>query len=356
MDKISGQSLTTRALATIRKISEIKAHPNADAIELAIIDGWQCVVKKDEFVKGQLIVYFEIDSWIPTDIAPFLSKGKSPREFENVRGERLRTIKLRGELSQGLVLSRDVLMLSFISSDLEEMPLNEGTDVTELLGVKKWERPLAANLRGVCRGNFPSFIRKTDQERIQNLIGKILNIPELHNDVYEATLKIDGSSCTFYYNNGQVGVCSRNLDLKTDESNEGNAFVKMFKQLDMCAKLVALGRNIAIQGELYGVGINGNWEGLPDHRFALFDIWDIDAQSYMAAPERYEICKTLKLEHVPIIYSITGLMDNLQDFLTFANRPSILNKIAEGIVFKSLTNPNFSFKVINNEYLLQGGN
>ena len=98
-----------RKMATIRKIDSIRPIPGADAIECAIVGGWTCVVKKGEYTVGDLAVYLEIDSWVPTELAPFLSKGKEPRVFDGIKGERLRTVKLRGQLSQGLLLSLGVL-------------------------------------------------------------------------------------------------------------------------------------------------------------------------------------------------------------------------------------------------------
>jgi RNA ligase (TIGR02306 family) len=93
-----------RKLASIRRIADIQPIEGADAIVVATIDGWKVVVKKSEFKVGDLAVYFEIDSWVPHDLAPFLSKGNEPREYGGVKGERLRTIKLRGTTSQGLLL------------------------------------------------------------------------------------------------------------------------------------------------------------------------------------------------------------------------------------------------------------
>lgn len=353
--EMNTENLSMRALASIRRVSEIRPIEGADKIEIAVVDGWQCVVKKNEFAVDSLAVYCEIDSWIPTNVAPFLTRpGHHPKEFEGVQGERLKTVKLRGQLSQGLLLPREVLIPFFTASNLEEMSLNEGTDVTELLDIKKWEKPLAANLQGKAKGYFPTFIRKTDQERIQNIFKDLT--PEQISDTYEVTLKLDGSSCTFFYNNGEVGVCSRNLQLKTGEENTGNAFVDMFNKLNMCAVLVDHGKNIAIQGELYGSGINGNWEGLSDHHFRVFDIWDIDAQSYMSAGAVWTLCAHLGLMHVPLREKTTlEKFATVQDFLDYAVASNIHNKIAEGFVFKSLTNPNFSFKVINNEFLLKGG-
>ena len=98
-----------RKLASIRKIAELNPIEGADVIEVATIDGWKVVVKKGDFSVGELAVYCEIDSWIPTNLAPFLSKGQEPREYGNVKGERLKTIKLRGAVSQGLILPLSVI-------------------------------------------------------------------------------------------------------------------------------------------------------------------------------------------------------------------------------------------------------
>ncbi len=341
-----------RAMATIRRIDEIKTHPNADALDLCIIDGWQCVVKRNEFKAGDIVCYVEVDAWVPTEVAPFLSKGKEPREYEGVKGERLRSIKLRSELSQGLVLPVSVVPFHHAYP--------EGSDVSELLNIKKWERPMNPQLAGQAKGYFPPFLRKTDQERIQNEFKRMK--PEHFQDTYEVTLKLDGSSMTVYYNNGVFGVCSRNLELKmVDENGEAinkeNAFIKKAIELNLEELLRAYGKNIAIQGELWGVGINGNWEGINHHEFSVFDIFDIDNQTYLSAWERVLICEVLALQHVPVIECMKDLttFKSVADFLQYAERPSIHNKIAEGVVFKSLSNPDYSFKAVSNSYLLNGG-
>jgi RNA ligase (TIGR02306 family) len=96
--------MSERKMATIRRIDEIRPIEGADAIEAAVVGGWVVVIKKGEFKAGDLAVYLEIDSWVPHEIAPFLSKGQEPREYNGVKGERLRTVKLRGTTSQGLLL------------------------------------------------------------------------------------------------------------------------------------------------------------------------------------------------------------------------------------------------------------
>lgn len=339
--------MTKRKMATIRSISEIKSHLNADNLEIAIVDGWQCVVKKGQFKSSQPIIYFEIDSWIPTEVAPFLTKAsKEPKEYLGIKGERLRTAKLRGELSQGLILP--------IGTIHGSPPLDIGENVSYILNIEKWERPINHNLAGFAKGNFPEFIRKTDQERIQNIFHKLTQ--DQIEDTYEVTLKMDGSSCTFYHNNGVTGVCSRNLELKTDESNADNSFVRMFNSLELDGKLKDLGLNIAIQGELWGVGINGNWEKANCHHYDVFDIFDIDNQKYLDDVSRKNICDTLNIFHVQVedFHKLTQF-ESVDSFLKYAERPSLVNKVAEGVVFKSLKNPEFSFKVVSSSYLLSGG-
>ena len=196
-----------RKMATIRKIDALLPIVGADAIECAVVGGWTCVVKKGEFTVGDLAVYLEIDSWVPTELAPFLSKGKEPREFEGIKGERLRTVKLRGQLSQGLLLPLEPTCTSI------ESELIEGLDVSLPLNIVKWERPMNAQLAGMAKGNFPSLIPKTDQERCQNLVTEIAQAITDRLQ-FEVTEKLEGSSMTVYLIDGVFGVCSRNLDLK----------------------------------------------------------------------------------------------------------------------------------------------
>ena len=136
-----------RKLATIRTIDELRPIEGADAIECATVGGWKVVAQKGLYKEGDLAVYFEIDSWIPTELAPFLSKGKEPREFEGIKGERLRTIKLRGQLSQGLLMPlAEVIAIAGCTS-----PIQEGDDVSEWLNIQKWEKPMNAQLAGLAR-------------------------------------------------------------------------------------------------------------------------------------------------------------------------------------------------------------
>jgi len=342
--------MSDRKLATIRVISRLKPIKDADLIEVAVIDGWEVVIKKGEFNIGDLCVYFEIDSWIPHELAPFLSKGKEPREYKGVKGERLKTIKLKGQISQGLALPIDALQLGTFVPELS----NENNDVTELLNILKWEREIPAQLRGKMAGNFPSFIPKTDQERIQNY-AKYL--PE-ESQLWEVTEKLDGSSMTVFRNtvNDEVhmGVCSRNYELKMDDTD--NAFVSTTIKLNIHEKINLHNLNIAIQGELIGPGIQGNSYNLSETDFYVFDIFDIDAQKYYTPERRQFICNLLNIKHVPVFANYeTDDRTTVSELLTFAEGESKLNPKTqrEGLVFKNIDYTKSSFKAISNKWLLK---
>lgn len=360
-----------RKLVTVKNIDEIRPIDGADAIEAAMIGGWAVVVKKGEFNEGDFVLYHEIDSILPIDNPAYeflmaRSSGKyTTDEGSNAEGHRLRTIKLRGQVSQGLILPlpKDFVVtkdrgVHYIESDtLNATPIDEA-DLTEYFGVKKYEKRLSANLSGFARGNFPSFIPKTDQERIQNLSK---NFPKWVADeaIYEMTEKLDGTSCTIYKNSilleedkEALGVCSRNLDLK---DTEGNVYWDIAKKYDIHAILLRDGRNLAIQGEIIGEGIQGNQYKLPDRQFFVFDIYDIDNKEYFDAYDRQEFCKMNNLQHVPVVNSRYMFeVNNVIDAIPLADGPSALNGTPrEGLVFKSLRNPADSFKIISNKWLMK---
>jgi RNA ligase (TIGR02306 family) len=342
--------MSERQLATIRKIAALEPIEGADAIEVAVVDGWKVVVKKGEFAVNQLAVYFELDAWIPTELAPFLSKGKEPRAFEGIRGERLRTVKLRGQISQGLLLPYIETLTVEHEGNTGIGDWKEGDDVTEALGIKKWERPMNAQLAGMARGNFPALVPKTDQARIQNLTR---DFEKLQEDTWSITEKLDGSSCTFYLDSeGEFHVCSRNLDLKPDEVN---TFWKLALQLDIEAVMrrhSLLG--MAIQGEMIGEGIQGNqYKTRLD--FYVYDMYNTSTGEYILPIQLEAACKRLGLKHVPIIASNTDIKEQtIESILQFAEGKSQLNgSEREGLVFKSSTVHYLSFKAVSNRWLMK---
>ena len=341
-----------RKLATIRKIDALRPIPDADAIECAVVGGWTAVVKKGEFKAGDLAVYCEIDSWIPHALAPFLSKGKEPRVFDGIAGERLRTMKLRGQLSQGLLLPLSTVYCLPPTTEVDIM----GDDVSEPLGIVKYEAPIPAQLAGEVKGMFPSWIQKTDQERVQNLKEEFDHwLREQH--VWEVTEKLDGSSMTVYLRDGEFGVCSRNLELKPSETN---SLWKVAVRNDLELKLRRANRNLALQGELIGEGIQGNPYKQKAQEFFLFDIYDIDASKYLTPAERNAFVEEHDIKHVPVLAFGAELWDTLginsiEEILKFAEGKSVIGMTGcerEGFVFKSTT-MQCSFKAISNKFLLK---
>lgn len=355
-----------RHLASVRKISEIKPIEGADAIVMVRVDGWECVAKKEEFKVGDLCVYFEIDSFLPLRPQYEHIRSRAYKKMGEKEGLRIKTIKLRGQISQGLALPVGMFIDDFVNSAYDEgQDLSEffylGNDLTEFLNVEKYEKPIPPQLAGQAQGHFPSFIKKTDQERCQNIPHLIFGS---HRDErYEVTLKCDGSSFTGYKYQDRVGVCSRNLELKINDENKGNSFVRMFIDSRLGEVLAGFDRNIAVQGEIMGPGIQKNREQMKSTKLFVFDIYDIDRPGYLASHDRLHLLAALRaagvkdvVSHVPIIHASVTLAElgitNLQELLAFADRPSINHEIAEGVVFKSLDS-DFSFKVISNRYLLK---
>ena len=184
-----------RKIVSFKTVEKIKPIENADAIELVCFGGWQVVVKKDEFKVGDKVIYFEIDSFLPKGIEQFaFLVEKEPRTVEDpngkmIEGHMLRTLRLRGALSQGLVLSpKDFDKELNTQKDLEDYFYNE-------LGVFKYDRPLP--IEDTVIGFYPNFTIKTDSERVQNLSDEILQKLK-KSATWKATEKVDGTSSTWW--------------------------------------------------------------------------------------------------------------------------------------------------------------
>ena len=371
-----------RKLATIQKIRDIRPIDGADAIELAIINNWQVVVAKNVGHKiGDWVVYCEIDSFLPIrEEFEFLRKS-SFKKMGDQEGFRLKTIRLRGQLSQGLVLPISVLegpdeMKIGISKQpwgdqLQLGPydnalvIEEDVDVSEKLGIVKFEPPIPAQLAGKVKGYFPSFIRKTDEERVQNLTKKYEG---WKNQRFYVTEKLDGSSATFYLRDGIFGVCSRNLELAEPEEfvpavvmcedgverpKQENSFWKAARELGIMEKLEKVGYNLCLQGELVGEGIQKNPYKIKGQTVYFFNAFNIDTQEYLEFDEFIKLMKDLSLQTVPILEIDFSLPDTIDQLLDYADAKSFLNQSfdREGVVVRSY-NRKISFKVISNKFLI----
>lgn len=344
-----------RKLASIQKILSVEPIENADKIEKVKVLGWQCVVKKDEFKEGQLCIYCEIDSLFP----------EKP-EFEFLRSKkfRIKTQKMRGVISQGIVFPLEILPEHDKLVITEEYYINGnehiiGQDVTEKLGIIKYEPPISPQLMGQAKGNFPTHIvPKTDEIRLQSVIGVLEEI--VGKDVY-ITEKEDGTSFTAYYKDGIFGFCSRNLEQKNELTNL-SVYAKISQQYKLEDKLKIYNKNISIQGEITGDGINKNPLNLSRNTYQLhiFNVYDIDNQKYFNVSNAINIVKELGLDFVKII--LYGRFNSsLEELLEKAKgKYKGTNNNIEGIVirpinecYSEILQGRMSFKVINNDYLLK---
>jgi len=339
-----------RKLASIRRISNIEPIEGADRIELATVDGWKVVVAKDVgHAVGDVVVYCEIDSFLPIKPEFEFLRKTSYKKMGDREGFRLKTIRLRGQISQGLILPIDTLKgkIDFgVGRRFEEHADSLiGQDVSELLGIVKYDPPIPAQLEGTVKGYFPGFLRKTDQERVQNI-----DFGEIQGS-FSVTEKLDGTSFTCYKYNGEFGVCSRNLELI--ETND-NTYWQVARKLDLKNKIP---EGYAFQGEIVGPGIQKNIYSLNEHSLFVFDMYDIKRETYLSISDVVDITSPLGLNTVPILnhdFNIPKDCQSIQDLLVMAENKSELNSEAEreGVVLRSKDYPNFTFKVISNKFLL----
>jgi RNA ligase (TIGR02306 family) len=333
-----------RKLATVKRITDLRPIENADMIELASIGGWNVVVAKNVGHKvGDLVIYCEIDSFLPVrEEFEFLRKS-SYKKMGDQEGFRLKTIRLRGQVSQGLILPMSVF------GDFG-WTAYEGLDVTERLGIVKYEPPIPAELAGKVKGGFPSFIPKTDEERVQNLTSEYDGWRFQSKHQFYVTEKLDGSSATFYFKDGVFGVCSRNLELL---ETEGNTFWKVARQLKLEEWLGTHETNYSIQGELIGESVQGNPYKIKGQTVRFYNAFNIDTQEYLGFPDFIKLIDSMGLETVPVLDINFMLPDTVEELLKYADAKSALNPNfdREGVVIRSLDRT-ISFKVISNKFLL----
>jgi RNA ligase (TIGR02306 family) len=341
-------------LAQVVEILEKVPINGADNIELAKVLGWNVVVKKEENYKvGDLAVYFSIGSILPKDVECFAF----------LEGKPLKTIKLRGVLSQGLLVKMDKIKESY--SDLDPALLILDQDLTKVLGITKYVSKDESHLYRQNNQNtkispfkpFPDYVRKTDEKRIQSA-PKILKLFEDRTVVL--TQKYDGTSTTIIWKDGSYIICGRNSVAEANDVSFAHYF-EVPNKLNLEEKLKEYHRNIAIQGETIGPKINCNRHNVKDISFHVFNIYDIDNCGYLEYEECVEICEKFGLCMVKLLYygpmkQEWLIMDNL---LKLADEQKYsTGMICEGIVIKTDQHPctsteRFSLKVISNKFLLK---
>lgn len=333
-------------LASIETIKELLPHPNADRLELAKILGWQTIVEKGKHQPGDRVVFVVIDTILPqAPWSAFLQDRKNPE-----KEIRLKTVKLRGEYSRGLVLSLDVLPEAVRS-------WHEGADVGGALGIKKYEKEIPSQLSGEAVGAFPTYIcSPTDEDNglsNPNLVEEVLKYPEL-----SITQKLDGSSCTIIIEGGEITqVCSRRLSLKEDDKN---AFWFAARGLDI--KNLTSDRYI-IQGELMGPGIQGNQLKLTQATLFVYQVRHhnnlTQTSEFYPYIKMAEFATSVGCQIVPLVSSeLTDTQRSMESLQDLADTQQLADgQPAEGIVVRPHNYPAagngrpLGFKLINKHYI-----
>ncbi|KAK7424932.1 hypothetical protein QQX98_000208 [Neonectria punicea] len=387
----------TRKLVTVRRISALTPIPGADRVQTASVDGWNCVVSVGDFQPGDLGLYFEIDSLLPgadprwAFLAPKnAARSKSSPSPPPPDDIRIKTIRIRKVLSQGLLMPlatfpEVVGVLDALERDLGRPGMEarlRTLSFEDVLGVRKFEKPAPEFKAGDGAeplADFPDFVPKTDQERVQNLPDVFASWRDA---VFQETTKMDGSSMTVYFirrdsplydalptlppgeshssqqPNGRVGVCSRNRELG-EQTRTMALFWTAARAAGIPAALSRCDRNLALQGELCGSSIQSNFEGFAAgaHAFYLFAIWDVDAQRYLPPREVHETwAPRLGVPHVAVegYRPLREIASSVSDLVARADGKGIHGRKREGIVLKHVDGA-FSFKAISNSYLLKHG-
>lgn len=356
-----------RKLASIEVIDNLEPIPNADRILKATVKGWECVVSKtDNFSIGDKVIYVEVDSVLPP---------KPEFSFMKDRKYRVKTIKLKKQISQGLILPMSYLKGSF----------KVGDDVTKILGITKYDpqqdaenkliehtksnNPLNSIVRYLFRFkwfrklyskfvvkncSFPTHIvTRTSEERLQNLSTPFKDWQSRRVPFY-VTEKLDGCSATFFLNDNKFGVCSRNIWLRKEDNSCYWEVARRF-QLEESLKALSKAFNfkrVVIQGEIIGNSIQGNKYKISGYDFYVFNII-LDGMKLEPCKVK-EVCKQFNLKVVPLLYKGYTLPTTIQELVEFSKGKSKINTNTEreGLVIRNY-DENISFKVINPNFLLK---
>ena len=344
-----------RKLASIQRIWKIEDMENADRLQKAFVEGWVVVVPKHQFKVMDLAVYFEIDSFLPVDPRFEFLRATSYKKTDMMgEGFRLRTLKLRGQISQGLLLP------------LSEFPEIEnpeiGQDVTTLLGVKKWEIEEKATTGGNVVGGLPYDVPHTDESRVQNYPELI---DEFGDQEYYISTKMDGSSHSISMDGNGFHVCGHNYEYKNDGSSSFYNFVneRGYQQRIedyFCKNELS---EFTLQGEFCAPGIQRNRLRLVKPEWYVFTV-RINGER-IGLDEMLSVCESLGIPHVPIEERGTGFKNKyptVEAVLARADGEYPNGGPKEGIVirtvkpvYSSTIGDYLSMKAVSNKYLLKNG-
>ena len=343
-----------RHLASIQRIHAMEPIEGADRIELAHVLGWQCVVNKGQFQQGDLAVYFEVDSFLP--IAPvyeFLRTSSYRKSDVLGEGFRLKTMSFRGKISQGLLLP-----LSTFAEQIPDPIL--GMDVTEVLGVRKWEIEERITTGGTMIGTLPRYVPHTDETRVQAMPELIGAFKDLE---YYISTKMDGSSHSVSIDEDGFHVIGHNYEYKDDGKS---SFYELVKSLSLREKMESFVEKeklstLTIQGELCAPGIQNNRLKLIKPTWYVFTVMENGRR--VSLKRLQEVCQELGLDTVPIEeigFDLPSKYPTVEALLERADGNYPRGGKKEGIVIRptesvycDLIRAPLSMKVVNNKYLLK---
>jgi len=380
-----------RNLVSIQRVSNLQAIEGKDLIEQATVLGWNLIVKKGEFKIGDLAVYCEIDSILPVqEEFEFLRKKCFN---EKLNGFRIKTLKMSGVISQGILFPLSLLEADWVK-DKNKIKIREDEDITENILVQKYEEDESNKVieykhqksklvKYLCKfkffrqffvkqntgsSKFPSWIEKTDETRVQSILETLKPYEGIK---CYASVKMDGQSFTSAFYKNRLWICSRN---KSYKGNGDSNFEKIAKKYNLQVFLKKMNkefhRNIAIQGEICGPNIQKNKYYLNELKLFIFSFYDIDNHKYCNYEDFKKFFEFLHnqnsiFETVPILSNDYELKVDIDHLLSIAKGNSIKYPATrEGIVIRSLDGKpenlpkigsHFSFKVINNDFLIEHG-
>lgn len=354
-DFLENNSDAKRKLAYVSVVSKLEPIDGADNILCATIENRNVVVKKGELEVGDECVYIESDTIVPE---------RPEFEFLRSRNFKVKIAKIRGVYSEGLALPISIFsneeMMKMMNYEEGGIPFGVGYDLTDRINVVKIpEKAINYNgggaIFGKPKGNFPPFLRKTDETSLYAL--KPQKLLEKHKGKTVRGLeKLDGSSSSFYYRNGEFGVCSRNLEIKEDEKG---AFWEVAIRKNLKEHMVELGRNLGVQAELIGPGIQGNKYDLKQTDIYVHNIFDIDKGWHVDAEEMDTIAEILGLNVCPTVHDFFELEHTYDQLMEMSENKSLVNPnvLAEGVVYRprneeycDLIRDRLSFKIISRKW------
>jgi RNA ligase (TIGR02306 family) len=357
----------------VAEITEIKEIQGADNIELAIAGGWNCITPKGEYNQGARVIIATTDAVIPESIADSMGITSYLR-----KGNRVRTVKLRGVYSECLIIPTQYAKQQY---------LKVGDDKMEELNITKYEPPvkqiqLASGRKIKFRDNpnFPIYYKFPNLKNVQGMFNE--------GDEVQITRKIHGTNTRygivkklklsfldrikkffriadkwidyeFIYGShnvqkGSDSVGFYSTDVWLNIANELQIKEKLFKYINENHTPETLGSGIVLYGEIFGAGIQKNYDyGLDEIRFCGFDV--VENDHYLDTfSTQLVINECLNLDHVKVLH-VGKWSQEIQDKFTYKNYINKSKIPHEGIVIKCITGDRRKVaKVINPEYLIYG--